>query len=662
MKRLIGVILTGTMALSLVTGCSPATVEPSATATATQKAEARPQDDYYRFINEPRLKDAKFDYGSGTAGSAFDTKLIDKQIETVIKDVVKGSGYEAGSEEDLIKKAYTAFLSYDFSKEPIPKDLASVLDEVQNAKTVDELLKLDAKLYKDFSVVSILNLVADVNCFEADEKILSFENYRNICGVEFGDIRDQYNALNPIVTDISSIMQTRGCDVETAGSYGKQLANLVLKIYGSTDMEIYDKIDDLNKMTILSKEEMDKVLTNVNLTEYLKALGFDEKYCEKFGVYDKSQLASINSILTDKNLDALKAWRLYDIYDRYMRLIAPHYKELAGYVKDSYDTPEQQAINEIKKVFTGETDPIYVERYYSKKTDEALRSMCDDIKEGYRKLITNAKWLSEPTRNGLLKKLENIVYVTASDLKRHDNSKYAGISGNYYEIMSKYTRIMSADIIAEMSKPKDRKGVRMAMQTMNACYSPIMNNITITAAITNAPFFDANAGYYTNLGGLGTVIAHEMGHAFDSNNIVYDQDSVYNPKWIPDEDTKVLNERNEKAVSYFENNFTVFKIHHVDGEKTLGENYADLGGMECVTSLAKNKEDLIKIFENYAVIWGMKVVDTSVIWQLAYDEHSPSVIRVNAILSALNCFYEAYDVKEGDGMYIAPEKRISRWY
>ena len=662
MKRLIGVILTGTMALSLVTGCSPAAVEPSATATSTQKAEARPQDDYYRYINEPRLKDAKFDYGSGTAGSAFDTKLIDEQIETVIKDVVKGSGYEAGSEEDLIKKAYTAFLSYDFSKEPIPKDLASVLDEVQNAKTVDELLKLDAKLYKDFSVISILNLVADVNCFEADEKILSFENYRNICGVEFGDIRDQYNALNPIVTDISSIMQTRGCDVETAGSYGKQLANLVLKIYGSTDMEIYDKIDDLNKMTILSKEEMDKVLTNVNLTEYFKALGFDEKYCEKFGVYDKSQLASINSVLTDKNLDALKAWRLYDIYDRYMRLIAPHYKELAGYVKDSYDTPEQQAINEIKKVFTDETDPIYVERYYSKKTDEALRSMCDDIKEGYRKLITNAKWLSEPTRNGLLKKLENIVYVTASDLKRHDNSKYAGISGNYYEIMSKYTRLMSADIIAEMSKPKDRKGVRMAMQTMNACYSPIMNNITITAAITNAPFFDANAGYYTNLGGLGAVIAHEMGHAFDSNNIVYDQNSVYNPKWISDEDTKVLNERNKKAVSYFENNFTVFKIHHVDGEKTLGENYADLGGMECVTSLAKNKEDLIKIFESYAVIWGRKIVDTAVIWQLAYDEHSPSVIRVNAILSALNCFYEAYDVKEGDGMYIAPEKRISRWY
>ena len=84
--------------------------------------------------------------------------------------------------------------------------------------------------------------------------------------------------------------------------------------------------------------------------------------------------------------------------------------------------------------------------------------------------------------------------------------------------------------------------------------------------------------------------------------------------------------------------------------------------MECVTSLAKNKDDLIKIFEHYAAIWGMKQVDVMVIDQLAYDVHSPEIIRVNAILSALDCFYDAYGVKEGDKMYIAPEKRVSRWY
>lgn len=662
MKRLIGVILTGTMVMSILTGCSPAANKTVDTSAETQKAENRPQDNYYKYINEPRLKDAKFDYGTGVAGSAFDSEKIDKQLDEVVKTVVAGTGYEAGSEEDIIKKAYNAFLSYDFKNEPIPKDLASVINEVSNVKTVDELLKLDAKLYKEFSVSNMLNLTIETNNFKSDERIMCFKNLKSVSGVAFGDIREDNKALNSMVSEIRTILMTRGYEADAGSECGKKLANLALKIYGSTNMDLYDNGHNLSNLSMCTKEEINKILTNVNLSEYVKSYGVDEKYCDKVCVYDRAQLECLNSILTNENLEALKAWRLYSIYNMYMRVIAPHYTELNGYVKDSYDTPETQAVNIVKSVLSSETDPIYVERYYKKQTDDALRSMCDDIKEGYRKLISNAAWLSETTKASLLKKLENIVYVTGTDLKRHDNSKYAGLSGNYYELITKYKRIKLAEMMAEMEKPIDRFSVNMEMQTMNACYISEFNSITITVAITNAPFFDANADYYTNLGGLGSVIAHEMGHAFDSNNIVFDQNGSYNPKWIAEEDLKTLSERNEKAVSYFEDNFTVFGIHHVDGRRTLGENYADLGGMECVTSLAKNKDDLMKIFERYAVIWGMKVVDVSVIDQLAYDVHSPEVIRVNAILSALDCFYDAYDVKEGDGMYVAPEKRISRWY
>ena len=662
MKRLIGILLAGVMALSFLTGCTPASNKPAATSETTQKAEPRPQDDFYRYVNLERLKDEKIDYNTGTAGDAFDSKFVDEQLDTMIKSVVAGSGYEAGSEEDIIKKAYDAFLKYDFKNEPVPKDLTAMLDEIQNAKSVEELLMLDAKLYKDFSIMNTLNLITDVNTFKTDEKILSFAALKELAGVDFGAVRDSNSALDPIVGDVKTFLQIRGYDKEKAGESGKKLANIVLKLYGATNMAYYDDGHDLSKVCICSKDEIDKIMTNVKVKEYIKSFGVNEKHCEKFCVYDKSQLVALNSILTDENLDALKALKITAVYKKYMRVFAPHYKELSSYLNDSYETPEKQAINEIKSSFGGMTDPIYVERYYQKKTDEALRSMCNDIREGYRKIITNAKWLSEPTRKSLLSKLDNIVIVTATDLERQDKSTYAGISGNYYEILMKCQRIHMAEIVAEFEKPVERKAIGMAMQDMNACYISQYNNITITAAITNAPFFDANADYYTNLGGLGSVISHEMGHAFDSNNIVFDQNGTYNPKWISEEDMKTLKARNEKAISYFEDNFTVFGIHHVDGKRTLGENYADLGGMECVTSLAKNKEDLIKIFTNYAIIWGNKTVDKTVIDQLAYDVHSPDIIRVNAILATLNCFYETYDVKEGDGMYIAPGKRISRWY
>ena len=377
---------------------------------------------------------------------------------------------------------------------------------------------------------------------------------------------------------------------------------------------------------------------------------------------DYDQVVCINSLFADENIDALKTWEICKVYDSFMRFIAPHYILLKGYVRDSYDTPEEQTINEISQMFIDQTDPIYVERFYTKDMDDALRSMCDDIRGGYRELIKNADWLTETTRNGLLEKLENIIYITGTDLKRHDNSKYAGIGGNYYQIMIQYNKISRQDLIDSLSKPVDRKEISMPMQMFNACYDATTNSITITSAITNAPFFDVNADYYTNLGGLGSVIAHEMGHAFDSDCIVFDKNGVYDPEWIADEDMKVIKERDEKAVSYFEDNFTVFGIYHVDGEQTLGENYADLGGMECVTSLAKNNEDLKKIFENYATIWSEKAVDEAIINQIAYDSHSPNLIRTNAILSSLDSFYEAYDVKEGDGMYIAPGDRVSRWY
>ncbi len=662
MKRLIGITLVCVISLGLIPGCSPVVIEGQETSGTSEKAPASPKDDYYRYINEDRLKEAVFEYGELTAGSAFDQKMIGDQIESVILDTVSGAGYEKGSEEYLIQTAYNAFREYDFENEPIPEDLTTVLDEINNVKTVDELLKIDVKLIKDYGLNGMLGISVGTNYFASGENIMTFVQQTGVLNCDFETVRDDSFAFNSLVNDVKVIMQTMGYDVDSAEGYGRKLAVVAMELYGSTNMDIVDSFWPYEYMSIHSADEINKIFTNIELMEYLEEVGFDLKYCDEFCVVDFDQVVCLNSLFVDENIDALKTWEICKVYYSFMRFIAPHYILLKGNVKDSYDTPEEQAINEISQMFIDQTDPIYVERFYTKDMDDALRSMCDDIRGGYRELIKNADWLSEATRNGLLEKLENIIYITGTDLKRHDNSKYAGIGGNYYQIMIQYNKISRQDFIDSLSKPVDRKEISMSMQMFNACYDATTNSITITSAITNAPFFDVNADYYTNLGGLGSVIAHEMGHAFDSDCIVFDKNGVYDPEWIADEDMKVIKERDEKAVSYFEDNFTVFGIYHVDGEQTLGENYADLGGMECVTSLAKNNEDLKKIFENYATIWSEKAVDEAIIDQIAYDSHSPNLIRTNAILSSLDSFYEAYGVKEGDGMYIAPGDRVSRWY
>lgn len=662
MKRILGLALICAMTVGTVTGCSPVVIEDTETSETTAEKPASPKDDYYRYVNEDRLKNAVFKYGETSAAEAFDQDMIDEQIETLINDTVAGSGYAKGSEEDIIKTAYNAFCEYDFANEPIPEDLVALLDEINNVKTVGELLDIDVKLVRDYGLSGMLGISVSANYFAAGENILAINQQTGVLNCSFEAVRDDSFAFNSLVYDVKDVMMTMGYDADSADGYGRKLAGVALDLYGSTNMDIIDSFWVYEYLSLHSADEIYEIFSNIDLKGYLKAAGFDMKYCDEFCVVDLEQIKCLNSVFVDDNIDALKAWEICNVYNKYMRFIAPHYTLMKGNVIDSYDTPEEQAFNEISMVFSSETDPLYVERFYTKQMDDDLRSMCDDIRGGYRELIKNAGWLTEGTRKGLLEKLENIVYITGSDVKRHDNSKYAGIGGNYYQILLQYNKIARADLIDSLSRPVDRKEISMPMQVFNACYDPTANSITITCAITNAPFFDVNADYYTNLGGLGSVIAHEMGHAFDSEGMIFDKDGVYNPGWIADEDLKIIKERDEKTARYFEDNFTVFGIYHVDGERTLGENYADLGGMECVTSLAKNNEDLKKIFENYAAIWCVKTVDDAVINQIAYDSHSPEIIRTNAVLSSLDCFYEVYDVKEGDGMYIAPGDRVSRWY
>ena len=667
MKKLAAIVLAACMVMPVVTGCSTVTVPDVTTSETTVKElePARAQDDYFRFINQNNFDKSKFKYGESGYELAFDDTLQKEQVKTVIKDCVAGSGYAKGSEEDVIKTAYEYFTAYDFKNEPIPKDLMDIIDAVDNAKSVDEFLMLDAKIAKDYGTTGLLGISPDINPFKPTERVIQFTQVDSVFSTSFIQMRDDQYAVNSIKDDVVMVLTTRGRDKETAGETGKALAYIAMDLYAATNVSLAEEIMSFKEVKVLSADEMNKVMTNVDVVKYLKAIGIDTSLVNNYYVYDEKQLTALNKIFVEENLDALKAWELGIIYSRYMRYIAPHYQQLESYVGRNYKSIEEQAVEEIRTAFSDQTDPIYVERYYSKATDDALRKMCDDIRGGYRNIIKNASWLSEETRTELLQKLENIVYITGTGLKRHNNAEYANICGkNYYELTLNISRLKTQRLIDDFNdqKPVTRTESDMPMQMMNACYDPSGNTICITVAITNKPFFDVDADFYTNLGGLGSVIAHEMGHAFDSDCIQFNSKGEYDPNWIPDSDMQKLLERNEKAKKYFEDNFTVFGVYHVDGKQTLGENYADLGGVECITSLCKTKEDRIKLFESYATIWCMMSTDDAIINQLAYDSHSPSYIRVNAILGSIKEFYETYDVKEGDGMYIAPENRISRWY
>lgn len=666
MKRIAGLTLTAAMLLSAVAGCTALTDQAATDPTESEVTDlgpARPQDDYYRYVNQETLDNAEFEYGNTVAGQAFRPQLINDELEGIVTDVIAGSGYEAGSEEDIIKTAYDLYMDYDFENADIPEDLAQLIERIDNASTVDEILEIDAELVRDYGLMSLLNVAPDVNPFAPQEMVMHISQINGMLGVSFTDIRDGNGTFDAVKTNAQVIMLTCEEDLDIVDENSSDLAYLTLDLYTATDMEVIDDPANYDYIALYPADEIEGVLSNIDLEGYLSDIGFDTSLINEYSLSDLGQLQALNEILIDDNIEEIRAVELGRLYLQYARYIAPHYPELGGYISRNYDIKEDQAMDEIIYEFSAETDPLYVEQYYTEEMDEALRSMCDDIREGYRDLISGADWLSEGTREELLRKLDSIVYVTGMNLDRHDPSEYSDVNGSdYYEFYLSYVRHNQNEMVTKFGDELSRDEVMMQMQTFNACYHPSFNNITITVAIMNAPFFDVDADYYTNLGGLGMVIAHEMGHAFDSNCILFNADGEYDPSWIPDEDMQTLLDRYDQAVSYFEDNFTVFGVYHVDGELTLGENYADLGAMECITSICENEDQLILLFENYARIWCEKTTDDNIVDTLAYDVHSPAMIRVNAILSTNEAFYETYDVSEGDGMYIAPENRISRWY
>jgi predicted metalloendopeptidase len=653
------------MAVSVVlSGCAGVELPEDAEETeAVELPPARPQDDFFRYINEKELAEAEFEYGAMSYTGGFKEKMVEDQVKEIIAEVVSGSGYEVGSEEYIIKRAYDLFYAYDFENAGVPAELDALFHEIDEISSIEEFLEMDARLDKDYFVPNILNMAGDIDYLSAGTSILSFSQYSGIMDADFETLEETYGPLNSLKDMGSLILQQMGHEEEEADEIGTQFGYIAMDIYNDTDIDVIKEPMKHIYFSLLTPGEAQEIVTNVDLDKYLKDMGIDPKMVDRYGVYDKGQLAAVNAVITEENLEALKCWKMTALANQYKRFIVYGYDKLEQYRNIDYKPKDELALDEVMMTFYDQTDPLYIDRYYSQAMDDALISMCDDIREGYRVLITNADWLSQSTRNGLLKKLDNIVYVTGSNVERTDPSVYKNLKGNdYFEFCLSYKAIQADIALGRFGQPGDRTRVGMPMQQFNACYDPSLNNITITVAIMNKPFFDLTQDYYTNLGGLGMVIAHEMGHAFDSNCILFNQNGIYDPSWIASEDMDTLLARNEDAKAYFENNFTVFGVYHVDGELTLGENYADLGAMECITSLARTQADREKLFTNFAKIWCEKRADSALLNQLEYDVHSPAVIRVNAMLSTIDAFYETYDVKEGDGMYIAPEDRISRWH
>jgi putative endopeptidase len=231
---------------------------------------------------------------------------------------------------------------------------------------------------------------------------------------------------------------------------------------------------------------------------------------------------------------------------------------------------------------------------------------------------------------------------------------------SYFEAMAKITELKIKENLAELTKPVDRSKWGMPGHMVNACYNPSSNDITFPAAILQKPFYSIDQSVSENLGGIGAVIGHEISHAFDNNGAQFDENGNLS-NWWTEKDYKAFENLTNQMIEQFDG----IEIHggKVNGKLVVSENIADNGGVAVTLEIMHTleKPDFQAYFKNWAKVWCRKAKEQYMLYLLSNDVHSPAELRANITPRNFEEWYQAFDVKDTDKMYIEPSKRIIIW-
>ena len=641
MRRCVSAVLAAEL---LLTGCSAKIAQNGPkpidnTVYTRESAGIRLQDDFYGYMDFDLLygSDIPADMNELSAG-----QLVNKQVEDILSDeiltIANGKDYSIGSDEQKIHDLYEQYLDDETREKvglaPLEKGFATI----ESSRTTSEFVRACGMLYTEYGVAALPAVYVSQDHFDSSRYSVVLGQMELFYSTD--ELLNGRDSAEELQRQMTELLEALGTDNADAIAY--DTVTMLLDIAESTA--------DTGNMTI---EEMHNIRKPGELAPLIAS------YIEKLGlggrdviVNDTEQLDKICYLLNDENLPQWKALAECVLIYGYKDYLPPKNSKSMGTEKSS---DEEKALNAVKNLLSDEVGNIYAKKYLDEKTLSAARQMTEDIIAAYRKVIETSELLSESDRVECLAKIDHItVNIGCPDVEYHSSSE---VSGSLLESVVSIKSASVKEFLSKIDETPDPTDWYMPPQTVNAVCRQQSNSITIPMAMFNAPYFDINADYYTNLGGLGSVIAHEIGHDFDAEGILYDEYGNYRPERIGSDRTKLLS---DEVAEYFGSRQIMEKFY-IDGERTKTENAADLGGMQVIASMTDNKDELKRIFGSYANIWATLSFDTDTAERIAEDVHSPAEIRVNAVLSSVDKFYEAYGITETDGMYVPPEKRVRVW-
>jgi predicted metalloendopeptidase len=314
---------------------------------------------------------------------------------------------------------------------------------------------------------------------------------------------------------------------------------------------------------------------------------------------------------------------------------------------------------------------LYVARHFPPETMARMEGLIGNLLVAYRHSIDSLDWMSRDTKAQAQAKLAKFTPKIGYPKQWRDYTELNVVTDDLVGNRMRAQAFEYRRNVAKLGKPIDRNEWTMRPHTVNAYYNRERNEIVFPAAILQPPFFDVTADDAVNYGGIGAVIGHEISHGFDDGGSRFDGDGNLR-QWFTADDLRRFHEKTQALAAQYDQ-YEPAPGFHVNGALTLGENIADNSGLAIAyraykLSLAGNPAPIIdgltgeqRFYYGFAQVWRGKSRTAEAIRLIKVDPHSPQAVRGTAPLRNQPGFYEAFGVKEGDRMYLAPEHRVSLW-
>ena len=664
---------------------TPNTVAPSAAAAAAASGidvaamdtGVRAQDDFFRYTQGKWLKDVDIpsDRSSWSAFSIAQER-VEQQVSAIIGEAASQKNAKAGSEAQKMGDFYTSYVDEKRRNELGLAPLKAERARIDALKDKRELAALMAR-FDRIDVGGPLGMGVGQDNKDSTRYIMGISqsglgmpnrDYYLQDEARLKDIRTKYQA------HIGKMLALAGH--QDADAKAGQIVALETEIARSqwSAVENRDPVKRYNKHTLA---QLRTLAPGIDWDAYLKGVGAAGKV-DAVIVSQPSYVAALDRLIAATPLDTWKSYfefRLLSAYAPYLSqpFVDEGFAFRGGVLGGAtVNRPvEKRAIAEINRNLSEVVGKAYVAQHFPPERKQQVLDMAKNFITAFGEGIDQLEWMSPETKKQAHTKLSKINVKIGYPDKWRDYSSLKIVRGDLIGNVMRSREFGHDYMMNRLGKPVDRSVWSMSPQTVNAYYSPTLNEVVFPAARLQYPLYDANAEPAVNYGSVGISIGHEISHAFDDTGSQYDGDGNRR-NWWTEEDAKQFAARGKVLVSQYAG-YSPLPGYHLNGELTLGENIADNAGAIMASRAykiyLKGKPGPVidgftaeqRIFMGLSQARKGKARDAALISQVKSDPHSPSEFRVNGSLRNHPGFYEAFDVKPGDKMYLEPKDRVIFW-